>query len=231
MVHRFHLVLMVLALAACGESEAAREPVLQPDPAVVAALAAPIMSDPDLAAMNRGNAAIAVDRFDGIPGWTRDPEEIDAARSEALRLAGGSLLQTPEAGTATPDLPSKDAREFAATLPGISDDCLGALRSGFAWAADLPAAARLYPAGHVIEAAGARRADCAMRSLRYVTAAVPKDALDYHYTMFSAAGYRVEVWAHGEATLLTGSKSGARARILVRANREGMTEVLLATLV
>jgi hypothetical protein len=219
-----------LTLAGCGESEAARDPAIQPDPAIVAALAEPIMTDPDLAAMNRGNAAIVVGQFDGIPAWTRDPDQVAAARAQALRLAGGQLLSTPEADLKAAVPPVESAREFVAGVPAASR-CLAALRPGFSWAADLPKAASLYPGAHVVDAAGARTASCAMRTVRYVTAAARRDVLDFHYTLLSSGGYRVKRTAGGDNDLLTARKGAAIARVRVGRGDDGMTEVALATAV
>jgi hypothetical protein len=235
MPHLFPSVLAALcvplALAACGESEAERGAVLQPDPAIVAALTEPIMTDPDLAGLNRGNAAIAIVQFDGVPGWTRDPDAIADARDEAVQLAGGPLLAAPEAETKTPIVPVRSARRFAEELPGTSADCLAALRRGFAWAADMPKAASLYPGSHVVESAGARIATCSLRTVRYVTAATRQDVLDFHYTLLSSAGYQIARAAGEDADMLTARKSGATARIVVGSDLEGMTEVTLATVV
>ena len=81
-------LVLLLALPGCGRSDGEAEQALEPDPAIVAALAEPIMTDPDLAAQNRGNAAIVIGVFDGVPAWTRDPEEIATARAAAVRPAG-----------------------------------------------------------------------------------------------------------------------------------------------
>lgn len=204
--------------------------MLQPDPAIVAALAEPIMTDPDLAAMNRGNAAIVIGQFDGIPAWTRDPVEIAAARAEAAELAGRQMLAAPEAKTSAAALPVRSARQFAAELPDAAATCLGALRPGFVWAANMPTAVSLYPRSHVVEAAGARTANCTVRTVRYVTAASPRDVLDFHFTMLSSSGYAVERAAGERLDILTARKNGRAARVQVGGGADGMTEVALITL-
>ena len=64
---------------------------------------------------------------------------------------------------------------------------------------------------------------------RYVTAAARQDALDFHFTLLSSAGYEVDRAARKDTDLLTARKSGATARVWVASNAEGMTEVVLAT--
>lgn len=223
------VLMLPLALAGCGSGGGGdAEQALQPDPAIVAALAAPIMTDPDLAAMNRGNAALEIGLFDGIPAWSPDPDEIAAARGAAAKLAGGLLRSAPEPGSGpVPD--PLTARQFAAGLAGAARPCLTALSPGFAWAASMPTAASLYPGSHVEEAAGAHKATCALRAVRYVTAAPAQDVLDFHFTMLSAAGYEVERTSHDGRDLLTARKGRAGARVLVESGVGGMTEVALVT--
>jgi hypothetical protein len=215
---------LLLAMSGCGRPEDQAQQALEPDPAIVAALAEPIMTDPDLAAQNRGNAAIVIGAFDGVPAWTRNPDEIAAARAAAVRLAGGTLQAAPTAGKqAGPGTAEQTPRQAAAMLPGISAKCLGELRDGFGWAADLPKATPIYPGGHVEAAAGVRGV-CSLRTLRYVTAAEPGDVLDFHFTLLARAGYQVE----REGDTLVARKGRAAARIGV-ARAGGMTAVALAS--
>jgi hypothetical protein len=216
------------ALAGCGERSAEPAPELQPDPAIVAALSAPIMTDPDLAALNRGNAAIALDRFDAVPAWTRDPEQVEASRRAAAELAGGELRPAPEAKSDRPLPTVASARQFASQAGEADDRCREALRQSFAWASDMPKAVRLYPGGHAVEAVGARLPVCALRAVRYVTAASPKDVLDFHFTMLAAAGYQVARASDDGADLLTAGKGRANARVQISSGADGMTEVAVA---
>ncbi len=217
-------VLVLLALSGCGRADGQAKQEVEPDPAIVAALAEPIMTDPDLAAQNRGNAAIVIGAFDGVPAWTRDPDEIAAARNAAVGLAGGALQAAPTSSKpADPGAAWQSPSETAAVLPGVFAKCLGELRDGFGWAANLPKATPIYPGGHVEAAAGVRGA-CSLRVLRYVTASEPGDVLDFHYTLLARAGYRVE----RQGDVLIGRKGGASARIGV-ARAGGMTAVAMAS--
>lgn len=218
-------LMLLLVLPGCGGESGEVELALEPDPAIVAALAEPIMIDPDLATQNRGNAAIVIGTFDGIPAWTRDPDEIARARAAAVRLAGGTLQAAPAAERQPhPDAPSKTPRQLAASLPGISARCLSDMRDGFARVSDLPKAAEVYPGGHVELAAGARGA-CRLVAVRYMTSAEPQDVLDFHYTLLAQRGYRVE----RDGDVLMARKGRSSAQIGVTQARGGMPQVALAT--
>lgn len=215
-------LVLLLAVPGCGGSGGEAEQALEPDPAIVAALAEPIMTDPDLAAQNRGNAAIVIGAFDGVPAWTRDPEEIAEARAAAVRLAGGTLQSAP-AG-AGPGDQAQTPRQLAASLPGLPARCLEGLRNGFGWATDLPKPVTIYPGGHVEQAAGVRGA-CSLRALRYMTAAEPHHVADFHHTLLQRAGYRTS----REGDVLIARKGAAAARISI-IQASGMTQVSLASL-
>ena len=88
---RFTLLSAVLLLSACGSGEPAADPLAERDPAVTAALADPLMADPDLTSQNRGNAALTGGgpAAGEIPPFKRGQAELDAARAAALELAGG----------------------------------------------------------------------------------------------------------------------------------------------
>lgn len=88
---------LVFGLGACGKGTPLPEAADERDPAIVAALADPIMIDPDLASQNRGNAAIALDSFAAVPLDATSPEAIAAAKADASRLTGGLIKTAPEA--------------------------------------------------------------------------------------------------------------------------------------
>ncbi|MFT4025917.1 MAG: hypothetical protein QM676_03830 [Novosphingobium sp.] len=220
------LTLAACALAGCGGETAAPDARKQPDPAIVAALADPIMIDPDLASQNRGNAAIALARFDGVPLEDASPEAIEAARSEASRLAGGLLRTAPEPAEAgKPEPPAVTAGELAAALTANPAGCLDGLRYGYAWAAQFPAALPIYPRGHVQEAAG--NAGCGLLVAVFTTPVEPQAVLDFYFTKAGDAGYGTNRRRAGEVEVLSGSKG--RAAYLVRIRPvDGLSQVELA---
>jgi len=189
----FALVLAhALALAGCGEEPAAKtggDP-LAADPLLAAALHDPLMTDPDLSHRNEANAVLTVPASHALPPLRRSEEAAQAAR-EAARLElleGGRIPELPRAGAAKgPDgfagAPTASAMLAAAGAPGR---CTRGLEAGFAFAADLPAMARIMPHGMVRAAAGGTA--CGARAVRYLTPAAGEDVLQYHFTRAARAG-------------------------------------------
>lgn len=215
-----------LALGACGRSAPASRVEAPRDPAVVAALADPIMIDPDLASQNRGNAAIALDSFDAVPLDDVSPEAVEAARAEAARLAGGMVRTAPQGVADKAKLaPALTAGQVAAGLPASPPGCLDRLRYGYGWAAAMPAALPVYPRGHVREAAG--NDGCGLRAVIFVTPVDPGEVIDFYHTVTADAGYAAERRRHGETDALSGAKGGSA--FVVRVRRTGdLSEVELA---
>lgn len=198
------------------------------DPAIVAALADPIMIDPDLASQNRGNAAITLDSFAAVPLDNGSPEAIEAARSDAARLAGGMIRTAPEPSETGPALaPATTAGQLAATLPSVPAECLAGLRYGYIWAASLPQALPVYPRGHVEEAAGSD--GCGLRAVIFVTPVDPSTVIDFYFTRAGDMGYSAARSRLGEVEVLSGVKGTAAYIVRVRRGADGLSEVELAT--
>ena len=93
-----HLVLpgVLLLLSACGSKDGPGKAADQ-DPVVADAVNDPIMADPDLAAQNRGNAALTGGgpASAPIPPFNTSPEEIERARTAAADLLGGKVDPAP----------------------------------------------------------------------------------------------------------------------------------------
>lgn len=223
------LLLAGLALTACGGEEASPPQVqAQLDPAIVAALADPIMIDPDLASQNRGNAAIALDRFDAVPLDDNPPEAIAAAKADAARLAGGMIRTAPDASASEDKLtPALTAGQLAATLPASPPGCLGGLRYGYAWAASMPPSLPIYPRGHVLEAAGS--AGCGLRAVVFTTPVETSAVIDFYHTRAGDAGFTTERRRNDAAEALSGRKGAAAFVVRVRPGADGLSEVELAT--
>lgn len=223
------LLLAGTALTACeGGGTSAPKARAELDPAIVAALADPIMIDPDLASQNRGNAAIALDRFDAVPLDDISPEAVAAAKADAARLAGGMIKTAPEPAHNSDTLaPALTAGQVAAALPGLSADCLGGLRYGYAWAAGLPPALPVYPRGHVQEAAGNQ--GCALRAVVFTTPVEAAAVIDFYFTRADDVGFTAERRRHGAVETLSGRKGAAAFVVRVREGANGLSEVELAT--
>lgn len=206
---------LLFALAACGKGDSVPETVAERDPAIVAALADPIMIDPDLASQNRGNAAIALDSFAAVPLDAGSPEAAAAAEADASRLTGGMIKTAPDPSGEDKPLPlALTAGQVAAALPGGPAGCTDGLRYGYAWAAGLRPDLPIYPRGHVQEAAG--NAACGLRAVVFVTPVAPGAVVDFYFTRASGAGYSAERRRAGPVEVLRGTKGGAAYLMRVR---------------
>ncbi|MGN6356473.1 MAG: hypothetical protein ACTHLU_03220 [Novosphingobium sp.] len=217
---------LVLALAACGKGAPAPAVAEQRDPAIVAALADPIMIDPDLASQNRGNAVIALESFAAVPLDAASPEAIAAAEADASRLTGGMIKTAPgPAGDDQPFSPALTAGQVAASLPGNPAGCLEGLRYGYGWAASLRPELPIYPRGHIEEAAG--NTPCGLRAVVFTTPVEPAAVIDFYFTRAGGAGYSADRRRAGGADVLSGSKGGAAYLVRVR-EVDGLSQVELA---
>lgn len=231
-VQRFLTVAAAMLLAACGSDEQPDDPLAERDPAVTAALADPLMADPDLTSQNRGNAALTGGgpAAGEIPPPKRGDAEIAAARSAALTLAGGGLAAAPQPITReklSPAVAAGTAEGLVRSLPWAKD-CAGKLSYTAGWAAKLPTVLPIYPRGHVQESAGSDEAGCKLRAVHFQTPVPPGDVIDFYYTMARKAGFTVQSGKAGADRTLTGSKGAARFVLYVR-ERAGMTEADLVT--
>jgi hypothetical protein len=224
----FALPLLGIALTACGgEGPSAPHDQAEFDPAIVAALADPIMIDPDLASQNRGNAALALDGFEAVPLDDNSPEAMAAAKADAARLAGGMIKTAPEAAATSETLATGvTAAQLAATLPAGPTGCLGGLRYGYAWAATWPHSLPIYPRGHVLEAAGS--AGCGLRAVVFTTPVEIPAVIDFYYTRASDAGFTAARRRAGAAEVLSGRKGAAAFVVQVRPGANGLSQVELA---
>ena len=216
------LACMALALAACGGGEEETGAVADhSDPLMAAALAGPIMIDPDMVDRNGANQLASFADADGsMPRPDVGPEAAARARAEALDLVGGSvaLRTVPEPADGQP-----------AADPALSR-CAGQARPGFRWAAVMPQAFPVYPQGAVLEAAGSDAAGCRMRAVSFATAVSVEDVLAFYATRASGAGYGVQHTSAEGENVLAGGGPGGRLQVRVRAGEGGLTEVDLITL-
>lgn len=232
----FILPLLCLGLAACadGAQQARRDDaaLIAQDPVIARALHDPLMSDPDLASRNEANAAIGFLDSHALP-------VIAASSEDARRTRDALRLELLEAG-AIPDLPppreaDEDEPALAPLGPmtspadllaavGAPETCAARLREDFALAASLPAPAAIPPGGMVVQAGGADNAGCRIRIIRYQSAALGEDVLQYHYARAKRAGLKGK--RLGDAMTATG-KGTERLAVHVRAAAHGLTGVTL----
>jgi hypothetical protein len=222
---------LILALAGCGKAAPAPEAVEDRDPAIVAALADPIMIDPDLASQNRGNAAIAMDSFAAVPLDANSPEAIAAAKADASRLTGGLVKTAPNpfgpnpSGEARAFPPALTAGQAAAALAANPAGCVEGLRYGYAWAAGLRPDLPIYPRGHVQEASG--NPACGLRTVVFTTPVEAAAVMDFYFTRASGAGYSAARSRVGDVEMLSGTK-GSGAYLVRISTVEGLSQDELA---
>ena len=225
------LPLLALAMASCGESKG-DAPLAPTDPAVSAALADPIMVDPDLASQNRGNAALSGGGpADGsLPPEISTPEAIAAAKADALQQVGGRMQTAPTAvSSSAASAVALSAADTAAKAPGVLPGCPDKVEYSAAWAARMPAAFPVYPRGHVNEAAGTDRDGCHLRVVNFVTPVTPADVMNFYNTRARAAGFAARHKRERSDDVLAGSKGGTAYVVYVRMMPSGLTEVDLVT--
>lgn len=214
-------------LAGCGDKEDASADGSESDPALAGALNDEIMSDPELAGQNGGAVGVGSNKVE-LPPEQRSPEAIASAKTEAARLAGGSLQSAPAPSQGS----ANSLVEQAATAAQVAEaarvaktDCSGKVEYSMTWAATLPAPLQVYPRGAVQEAAGTEKDGCRLRVVSFVTPVSPSDVVDFYYTRTRAAGYSAEHKLDGADHVLGGSKAGTAYLVYARATDNGLTEV------
>lgn len=222
------LTVTLLLLSACGRS--APEAETPVDPAITAALADPLMIDPDLARQNRGGAVLTGTGVGSalIPTEDRGEETIAAARAEAARLLGSAASPAPPA-SGDGNVTAGETVALSAKAALGANGCIGKLQYGFIWAARMDEAFAVYPRGHVQDAAGADGEGCHLRTLSFRSPVVASDLVDFYYARAQKAGFSAEHRADGDAHALSGSKGAQRFAVYVRPGPDGLTAVDLVT--
>lgn len=223
----------LLLLAACGSKDAAEKTADQ-DPVVADAVNDPIMADPDLAAQNRGNAALTGGgpASAPIPPFNTSPEEIERARTAAADLLGGKVDPAPVPARTT-DKSRLDGAEtplaVATALQFSSGDCEKSFAFSAVWAAKLPAALTVYPRGHTMVAGGSDGPQCKLRSVRFVTPVAANEVADFYYGSANKAGLAPQHSREGTDEVVTGGKGTQKFAVYARKRADGLTEVDLVT--
>ncbi len=228
----FSRILPIVAALMAGAC--AREPDIGAadalDPGVAAALADPLMTDPELATRNPGGDGLqGLGPPDGtVPAPDRSQAEIDRAREAARQRVGGRFRKVPAPVEGKPAGIALTPALLAARLPGAAA-CGPELAYSAIWAARLPEPLEPYPRAHVLDAAGLDGKTCALRLVRLVTPVSPDDALAFHATRLHAAGWPAIHRRLGDRGSVLKGGSGAMVwRIEVRALDDGLTGVDIA---
>jgi hypothetical protein len=221
--------LTLLPLAACsgGDRDARRQ---APDPVTVAALADPLMTDPDLASQGNASAALG----GGGPAQAEIPREplgpdwVGKARSAAEALAGARLAPVSPTGERPPLAATLTPVAFAAQLPGARA-CAAQAGYGFIWAAALPARFPVYPRGHALIGAGNDLGGCRLRAVRFTSPVPGEEIAAFYLAQGRAAGLPLDYRKAADRLVMAGSKGKAAVLIAIAARDDGLSEVELAT--
>ncbi|MEM7689730.1 MAG: hypothetical protein AAF291_11980 [Pseudomonadota bacterium] len=227
-------VLTALALSGCAQEAAVEEVsvVNDVDPYIARALNDPLMVDPDLAYRNEANAAITIGFDHALPSFKGSEESASAARDEArlALLEGGPIADLPfPSGSEGPiSLAEQYGVEAVLSVIDVPQPCRQDIRGNFAYAANMPEVARVMPHGMVRVAAGVESAQCDLRLVRYVTPAAIEDALQFHYTIATRAGFEPEYYAEPEASF-TADRRGTYLQVFARPASGDLTAVDVIT--
>lgn len=221
-------VLACCLLAGCSREAAVEDKPV--DPAISAALAGPLLTEPDLAAMNGSGRALTGTGVASalIPADLYTPEAIDAARAEAKAQFGGAVPSAPAPSGADKAEAGQTALHSLRTAFGKLQ-CEGAANWSAIWAARLPQPFAPYPRGHVEEGLGADDGACNFRAVTYRIGVTPAEALDFHAAQARKGGLSVDHRADGDAHALLLAKGPLAATIYIRPGPEGLTEVQIVT--
>ena len=204
----FALACLVL-LVACGARAERVQPAREVDPAIAAALAAPLLSDPDLVSLDRGRAALSdPGPIDGsLPPDDYASATVAAARAEATALVGKSVPAALAGGRPCPTCGSETLAERArAVNPG----CPGEF--DLAWALRLPDDVPIYPRAHLRDALGAER--CRLRAASFTAPVPPNEVLGFYRVLAARAGFALR--SAGPLTIIGRRADGARLAVIVR---------------
>lgn len=215
-------------LAGCGRTANQGAPVDR-DPAMIAALAEPLMTDPDLSQANvRNLAADPGGPTDGsLPALGFAPDEAALASAEAQALTGGRLRLPGLLAKPSPRLAAAKAGTLAARVRVLVDGggCIDRLGHGFGWGATMGAALPIYPRAHLIEGVGVKDGACNLSAASFLTPVAPQPLMAFYHARAREAGYADAVSVAGDAALLEGAKGSARLAVLLRNAGNGVTAV------
>ena len=219
-------------VAGCGRTADQGAPVDR-DPALIAALAEPLMTDPDLSQANvRNLVADPGGPSDGsLPALGFAPDEAALASAEAQALTGGRLRLPGMLAKASPRLAAAKAVPKAGTLAERvrvlvdAGPCTDRLGHGFAWGVAMGAALPIYPRAHLVEGVGVKDHACHIIAASFLTPVAPQPLMAFYHARARKAGYADAASVAGDAALLEGAKGAQRFAVLLRNAGHGVTSV------
>lgn len=221
------LLALPLLLAGCGEAPAddplaALEAELAADtsdPAVAAALADPIMTDPALVSRADSNAVRPAPAPYAAPIPASDVaargSTADSIEREKLDAAPASSGDCADCATA------RAATTLAALATPFAGQCATQLSYSHGWSTRLPDTVPLAPGARLVEAAGISNPACDVRVVRYWSDLDSARLIDWAFTRAKAGGYASERHADALGERLSGRHPGGSRYALHVDPREG----------
>ena len=190
-------LLLIALLSGCGSSPSGKANPNDVDPAVTAALADPLMADPQLDRRSNDGALRPADEpyRAMVPPGSPDP------------LRGRAL-------------PTVLARTRAITGNGFAG-CSFDVRTSYGWAARLSPDLTLPAEAQVAEAAGSDTATCRLRLVAYSAPLASDAILDTYRRAAKAGGYAASERQQGPATVLTATRARDGAAFLASVTPAG----------
>jgi len=176
-------LILLAILAGCSSSPSTQPNGNDVDPAIGAALADPLMADPQLDRRSNDGALRPADQpFQAlVPPGAPSPLREGAA-------------------------PTVVARAQALVGPAFAD-CSFVVRYSYGWAARLPADLTLPSEAQVAEAAGSDMPKCSLRVIAFSSSAGPEAMLDSYRRVAKTGGYTTSERKRGPATVLTATRA------------------------
>lgn len=223
----------IALLSACSGSNGDQSEAEAMDPASEQALNDELLTDPDLATRSEAGAALSGTGNDAIPEIDKSTRAIEAARTRAVELVGGTANMKPAPAAKqlpadAPDTKAMVAAAQAAVSPGGAN-CANSVEYGSAWAARLPAAFPVYPRGNTQEAAGSDKGDCALRIVTFYTPVKVDDVFAFYASRATAAGFGVEHVVKDGSNILSGTKGNSALVVYGKRLPSDVTQIDLVT--
>ena len=212
-------IAFVLAATACRRPDPPATQI-ETDPAVVQAVIAPILTDPDLVSLDNRFAVMSdPGRLDAsLPPDDFPVETIAAALAEAAGLIAGVQSRAVTEGG---DCAGCSGALLAERARVLGPACATNLAEDLEWALRLPHDLPIYPKAHLREALGREGGVCALQGASF-TAPVPAgQVLAFYRAIAVKAGFSLR---QAGTDGLIGTRGSSRMAVLVRPLRGGLSQ-------
>jgi ribosomal protein L34 len=218
------VIIMPLALTACGSNENDKKAVAQLDEKLIGKTSDPemnvavedrILVDPELTQNANTNAVKAapaplsgsVPPDSGYDGAAASRDELKAAgnlNAPAPREMSGNSTQR---GVTLGALAEQQAAAENMVRRANGGGGCGDISYGASWADRLPAPFGLFPRARLVEAGGLESANCNIRAASFTTASPMQEVVDYYYNRARSAGFSAEYKTNNGENILGGTRA------------------------